>query len=198
MLDLPRDDAVTTIEAVRQQGIVIKMVTETIWQLPKKLLADFIWGKTIQTAEALFQQERQMDGKEIEAADGFAQVFPQHKYHIGESLQKLGHFVGMTRDGVNDAPALKKADVGIAVSGATDAARSAADLVLTAPGLSVIIEAIKESRMIFERMDRPVVWNMHKVLTIAMTLGILGVFSSFGLFWIGEEVLHLDRATVQT
>jgi len=191
----------------------------------------------------------------MEATDGFAQVFPEHKYHIVETLQKMGHFVGMTGDGVNDAPALKIADVGIAVSGATDAARSAADLVLTAPGLSVIIEAIKESRKIFERMnsyavyriaetirvllfmtlaimvfnfypvtavmiillallndgpimmiaydnakllERPVVWNMHKVLTISITLGVLGVFSSFGLFWIGEEVFQLDHPTVQT
>ncbi|MEC4673169.1 MAG: HAD-IC family P-type ATPase, partial [Nitrospirota bacterium] len=255
MLDPPRDDAAMTIEAVRQQGIDIKMVTGDHLAIAKEIAGRLHLGQNIQTAEALFQQKKPMDGKEIEAADGFAQVFPKHKYHIVESLQKLGHFVGMTGDGVNDAPALKKADVGIAVSGATDAARSAADLVLTAPGLSVIIEAIKESRMIFERMnsyaiyriaetirvllfmtlaimvfnfypvtavmiillallndgpimmiaydnakrlDRPVVWNMHKVLTIAITLGILGVFSSFGLFWIGEEVLHLDRATVQT
>ena len=90
--------------------------------------------------------------KSIETADGFAQVFPEHKFHIVDVLQKLGHIVGMTGDGVNDAPALKKADCGVAVSGA-DAARAAAAIVLMTPGLSVIVDAIKESRKIFQRMN---------------------------------------------
>ena len=92
------------------------------------------------------------DAAAILAADGFARVFPEHKFKIVKILQAAGHIVGMTGDGVNDAPALKQADIGIAVSGATDAARAAADLVLTAPGLSVITTAIEESRRIFERM----------------------------------------------
>jgi H+-transporting ATPase len=103
----------------------------------------------------------------IEKADGFAQVFPEHKFHIVDVLQKRGHIVGMTGDGVNDAPALKKSDCGIAVSGATDAARSAAAIVLLTPGLSVIIDAIKESRKIFQRM------NSYAIYRIAETLGVL-------------------------
>jgi H+-transporting ATPase len=191
----------------------------------------------------------------IENADGFAQVFPEDKYLIVDKLQKADHFVGMTGDGVNDAPALKKADAGIAVSGATDAARAAADLVLLAPGLSVIVEAIKGARKTFERMksysiyrvsetirvilfmttsiiifnfypvtaimiillaflndipiltiaydnakvdEQPVRWNMPEVLTMATVLGILGVVSSFGIFYIAEEYLQFTPAVVQT
>jgi H+-transporting ATPase len=105
--------------------------------------------------------------KTIEEADGFAQVFPEHKFHIVDVLQKHGHSVGMTGDGVNDAPALKKADCGFAVSGATDAARAAASIVLVAPGLSVIIDSIKESRKIFQRM------NSYAIYRIAETLRVL-------------------------
>jgi H+-transporting ATPase len=89
-------------------------------------------------------------GEMITNSDGFAGVYPEHKFLIVETLRQLGHSVGMTGDGVNDAPALKKADVGIAVEGATDAARAAADLVLTAPGLSVIVDAIIIARCIFQ------------------------------------------------
>src|SRR5664279_4398390 len=99
------------------------------------------------------KQETTEVAESIEKADGFAQVFPEHKFHIVDVLQKRGQIVGMTGDGVNDAPALKKADCGIAVSGATDAARAAAAIVLMTPGLSVIIDAIKESRKIFQRMN---------------------------------------------
>ena len=104
----------------------------------------------------------------VEDADGFAQVFPEHKFHIVDVLQKHGHIVGMTGDGVNDAPALKKADCGIAVSGATDAARAAAAIVLTTPGLSVIIEAIKESRRIFQRMNSYAIYRIAETLRCSL------------------------------
>ena len=111
----------------------------------------------------------------IIAADGFARVFPEHKFKIVKALQGAGHIVGMTGDGVNDAPALKQADVGIAVSGATDAARAAADLVLTAPGLSVITTAIEEARRIFERMNSYAIYRIAETmrLLLFMTASIL-------------------------
>ena len=118
----------------------------------------------------------------IETADGFAQVFPEHKYHIIDVLQQRGHIVGMTGDGVNDAPALKKADCGIAVSGATDAARAAADIVLLTPGLSVIIEAIKQSRKIFQRMNSYAIYRIAETqrVLLFMTVAIL-VFNFYPL-----------------
>jgi H+-transporting ATPase len=111
----------------------------------------------------------------IEHADGFAQVFPEHKFHIVDVLQRHGHIVGMTGDGVNDAPALKKADCGIAVSGATDAARAAADIVLLSPGLSVVIDAIKEARKIFQRMNSYAIYRIAETIRVLlfMTLSIL-------------------------
>ncbi len=110
----------------------------------------------------------------IENSDGFAQVFPEDKYFIVDELQKAKHIVGMTGDGVNDAPALKKADTGIAVSGATDAARAAADIVLMAPGLSVIVDAIKEARITFERMKSYVIYRIAETIRVIlfMTLAI--------------------------
>jgi len=111
----------------------------------------------------------------IEKADGFAQVFPEDKYFIVDKLQKADHIVGMTGDGVNDAPALKKADCGIAVSGATDAARAAADIVLMAPGLHVIVDAIEQARIVFERMKSYVVYRIAETIRILafMTLAIV-------------------------
>ncbi|WP_345987889.1 plasma-membrane proton-efflux P-type ATPase [Sulfurimonas sp. HSL1-2] len=111
----------------------------------------------------------------IEAAHGFAQVYPEDKYFIVDALQKADHIVGMTGDGVNDAPALKKADCGIAVDGATDAARAAADIVLTAPGLYVIVDAIKEARQIFERMKSYTIFRIAETIRVIifMTLAIV-------------------------
>src|ERR1035441_9478401 len=129
---------------------------------------------------------RQQPGSQIidaiEKADGFAEVFPEHKYFIIEALQKSGHIVGMTGDGVNDAPALKKADCGIAVSGATDAARAAASILLRAPGLSVIIDAIKESRRIFQRMNSYAIYRIAETIRVLlfMTLAIL-IFNFYPL-----------------
>jgi H+-transporting ATPase len=121
------------------------------------------------------QHETAQLAESIEKADGFAQVFPEHKFHIVDILQQRGHIVGMTGDGVNDAPALKKADCGIAVSGATDAARAAAAIVLLTPGLSIIIDAIKESRKIFQRMNSYAIYRIAETIRVLlfMTLSIL-------------------------
>jgi len=115
----------------------------------------------------------------IEGADGYAQVFPEHKYHIVDVLQRRGHIVAMTGDGVNDAPALKKADCGIAVSGATDAARAAASIVLTTPGLSVIIDAIKESRKIFQRMNSYAIYRIAETLRVLLFISLVILIFNF-------------------
>ena len=115
----------------------------------------------------------------MESADGFAQVFPEHKYRIVELLQNKGHIVGMTGDGVNDAPALKKADAGVAVDGATDAAKSAADVVLTKPGLSVIIDSIKESRKIFARMNNYAIYRIAETMRVLFFLSLTIIIFSF-------------------
>jgi H+-transporting ATPase len=116
----------------------------------------------------------------IEKAHGFAQVFPEDKYFIVDKLQKANHIVGMTGDGVNDAPALKKADCGIAVSGATDAARASADLVLLAPGLNVINNAIKIARITFERMQSYTIYRITEtirvILLFALTISIFDFY----------------------
>lgn len=128
----------------------------------------------------------------IENAAGFAQVFPEDKYFIVDKLQKGNHIVGMTGDGVNDAPALKKADVGIAVSGATDAARAAADLILLSPGISVIVDAIKQARVIFERMKSYAIFRIAETIRVIlfMTLSIL-VFNFYPLTAIMIIILAL-------
>ena len=115
----------------------------------------------------------------IENADGFAEVFPEDKYFIVDELQKAGHIIGMTGDGVNDAPALKKADCGIAVSGATDAARAAADIVLMAPGLSVIVDAIEQARITFERMKSYTIFRIAETIRIIIFMTLAIVFFGF-------------------
>jgi H+-transporting ATPase len=256
--DPPRPQAKATIQSAKQMGVHIKMVTGDAIAIAIEMSRELGLGTNVLDASGLHDDDKSDDDKEdrsIEAADGFAEVFPADKFHIIDVLQKAQHIVGMTGDGVNDAPALKKADCGIAVSGATDAARAAASIVLLAPGLSVIIDAIKESRRIFKRMNsyamyriaetlrvllfmvlailafnfypvtavmivmlallndgailsiaydkvryrnQPEAWDMRQVLGISTVLGVVGVVAAFGLFYLGERVLHLDRAHVQT
>src|SRR5665648_244093 len=178
LFDPPRDDAATTIATAREMGVTVKMVTGDALAIAKETAAKVGLGTDILDAAGLGdvkKEENATVGQSIEAADGFAQVFPEHKYHIVDVLQQRGHIVGMTGDGVNDAPALKKADCGIAVSGATDAARAAAAIVLLTPGLSVIIEAIKESRKIFQRMNSYAIYRIAETLRVLlfMTVAIL-------------------------
>jgi H+-transporting ATPase len=178
LFDPPREQAKATIASARQMGVKVKMVTGDQLAIAKETAKQLGMGTNILDATSLGdkqQQDTEKSAEAIEKADGFAQVFPEHKFHIIEVLQKRGHFVGMTGDGVNDAPALKKADCGIAVSGATDAARAAASIVLLASGLSVIIDAIKESRKIVQRMNSYAIYRIAETLRVLffMTLSIL-------------------------
>jgi H+-transporting ATPase len=176
--DSPRDDAKETVATAERMGVKVKMVTGDALAIARETAKKLGMGSNILDAGNLGDSKRKEDAAEtamVENADGFAQVFPEHKFHIVDILQQHGHIVGMTGDGVNDAPALKKADCGIAVSGATDAARAAASIVLTTPGLSVIIDAIKESRKIFQRMNSYAIYRIAETLRVLlfMTLAIL-------------------------
>ena len=256
LFDPPRDDAPKAIKQVRRLGVNVKMVTGDHIAIARHIAKILGLGTRIVSMSELLKAKRDSEvEKLVEEADGFSEVFPEHKFRIVDSLQRRGHLVAMTGDGVNDAPALKKANCGIAVSGATDAARAAADVVLLQPGLSVIAHAIHEARRIFQRMEsyviyritetirvlffvtfailvfnfypitavmivllalfndapilaiaydnvvtpqKPVKWNMYKVLLLSTLLGFVGVVSSFLLFYIAERVLLLSRPEIQS
>jgi len=178
LFDPPREDSKATIAAAREMGVNVKMVTGDQIAIARETAGQLGLGTNILDAGGFGDtrhHEAAQLAESIEKADGFAQVFPEHKFHIVDVLQQRGHIVGMTGDGVNDAPALKKADCGIAVSGALDAARAAADIVLLTPGLSVIIDAIKESRKIFQRMNSYAIYRIAETIRVLlfMTLSIL-------------------------
>ena len=258
LFDPPRDDAKATIATAGQMGVKGKMVTGDALAIARETAKKLGMGANILDASGFGDTKHHETAQlaaSIESADGFAQVFPEHKFHIIDVLQQRGHIVGMTGDGVNDAPALKKADCGIAVSDATDAARAAASIVLLTPGLSVVIDAMKESRRIFQRMNsyaiyriaetlrvllfmtlailafnfypvtavmivilallndgailsiaydnvhykhKPEAWDMRLVLGVATVLGIIGPVAAFGLFYLGDQVLHLGHPQLQT
>uniref|UniRef100_A0A453QYG4 Cation-transporting P-type ATPase N-terminal domain-containing protein n=1 Tax=Aegilops tauschii subsp. strangulata TaxID=200361 RepID=A0A453QYG4_AEGTS len=157
LFDPPRHDSAETIRRALHLGVNVKMITGDQLAIGKETGRRLGMGTNMYPSTALLgDKSTAVDGlpidELIEKADGFAGVFPEHKYEIVKRLQDKKHIVGMTGDGVNDAPALKKADIGIAVDDATDAARSASDIVLTEPGLSVIVSAVLTSRAIFQRM----------------------------------------------
>ena len=261
LFDPPRPDSKEMIAQAESYGISVKMVTGDSTAIACEIAGQLGLGTHIQAATDIFtgdvtKGQIPLDAAEkVEKAEGFAQVFPEHKYAIVKSLQELEHIVGMTGDGVNDAPALKQADVGIAVSGATDAARAAAALILTDPGLSVIIKGIAEARRIFQRMlsytiyriamttsimffivlatiaygffpltpimiialalldDLPIMtiafdnasvspkperWEMSRVLTVSVILGVLALIESFILMYYGITIIGMARPQLQT
>jgi H+-transporting ATPase len=255
LFDPPRDDTAETIEKVKSMGVQVKMITGDHEAIGKELASKIGLGTNI--LPVAHYQEKMKNEEEYEHmivnADGFAEVFPEHKFQIVKVLQKCGHVIGMTGDGVNDAPALKQADAGIAVEGAVDAAKEAADLILTEPGLMVISHAIEEARKIFGRMksyamyrisetcrlllflflsmvifqdhplsaimiiliallndipimmiaydnmrphSKPVSWDMKEVLTISIGLAVIGVISTFGLYWIGDKFWFINETDI--
>lgn len=183
LFDPPRVDSQLTLQTALKLGVPVKMITGDQVLIAKETARQLGLGNNILDAKIFREVPPNQLGtldEQILSADGFGQVFPEDKYHIVDVLQKTDHIVGMTGDGVNDAPALKKADAGIAVSGATDAARAAADIVLLTPGLSVIVDAIKLSRQIFERMTSYVLYRIIATIQILVftTLAIL-FFNSY-------------------
>ncbi|KAG9256377.1 uncharacterized protein F5Z01DRAFT_650000 [Emericellopsis atlantica] len=176
-LDPPRHDTARTINEAKKLGLSIKMLTGDAVGIARETSRQLGLGTNVYNAERLgLGGGGDMPGSEVydfvEAADGFAEVFPQHKYSVVEILQQRGYLVAMTGDGVNDAPSLKKADTGIAVEGSSDAARSAADIVFLAPGLGAIIDALKTSRQIFHRMYSYVVYRIALSLHMEIFLGL--------------------------
>ncbi|HED19691.1 MAG TPA: HAD family hydrolase, partial [Gammaproteobacteria bacterium] len=184
LFDPPREDSAETIASARDHGVQVKMVTGDNVAIARQIAGKLGLGTCILKADSLPADTSDTatpdDATEqVEKADGFAEVFPEHKFCIVRILQENDHITGMTGDGVNDAPALKQADVGIAVSGATDAARAAADLVLTNPGLSVIINAIEEARRIFERMNTYAIYRISETIRIMFFVVVAMIFFNF-------------------
>ncbi|MCD1294368.1 plasma-membrane proton-efflux P-type ATPase [Methanocella sp. CWC-04] len=177
--DPPRDDSLDTIKTAQSMGLDVKMITGDHVAIAKNIAKKVGLGIDIQPQTAIIDVPDEKAAEIVERADGFAQVFPEHKYRIVELLQKKGHIVGMTGDGVNDVPALQIADAGIAVAGATDAAKSAADIVLTLPGISVIIDSIKESRKIFRRMTNYSIYRMGETIRLVFFITVSIIFFNF-------------------
>ncbi|KAG0157151.1 hypothetical protein PDIDSM_4336 [Penicillium digitatum] len=176
-MDPPRYDTAKTVFEAQGLGLSIKMLTGDAVAIARETARRLGLGTNIYNAERLgVTGAGSMSGSEVndfvEAADGFAEVYPQHKYSVVEILQRRGYLVAMTGDGVNDAASLKKADTGIAVEGASDAARSAADIVFLASGLSTIIEAIKIARRIFHRMYSYVVFRIALSIHLELFFGL--------------------------
>lgn len=170
--DPPREDSLDTIKTAQSMGVVVKMVTGDHEAIAREVARQVNLGTDIRLHTDLIDRPDDEVAGAVECADGFARVFPEHKYRLVEVAEGRGHIVGMTGDGVNDAPALKKAHVGIAVAGATDAAKSAADIVFTKAGLSVIIDAIKESRKIFRRMNNYAIYRIAETVRMVLFISL--------------------------
>ena len=185
MFDPPRDDSKMTIDKAREKGVRVKMITGDDTAIAIETARQLGMGMNIIPAADVFPKDMDPNNVPPEIvdaiirADGFARVFPEHKYAIVKALQSRGHLVAMTGDGVNDAPALKQADCGTAVSGATDAARGAAALILTAPGLSVINSAIDEARRIFGRITSYTIYRVALTMDIMFLVVLSTIFLDF-------------------
>jgi H+-transporting ATPase len=172
MFDPPRDDTAQTILEASNLGVPVKMLTGDAIAIAKETCKMLALGTKVYNSEKLIHGglSGTVQHDFVEKADGFAEVYPEHKYTVVEMLQQRGHLTAMTGDGVNDAPSLKKADCGIAVEGASEAAQAAADIVFLAPGLSTIVLAIKTARQIFQRMKAYIQYRIALCLHLEIYL----------------------------
>jgi len=184
LADPPRPDSKDMIERAMELGVKPVMLTGDNIAIAREIARQVSIGDRIIRMEEFRNMDEPQQAKMIEEIDGFAEIYPEDKYRIVKLLQSRGHMVGMTGDGVNDAPALKQAEMGIAVRRATDVAKASASTVLTEPGVTVIIDAIKTSRHIYQRM---LTWVINKVTKVIQVIGLLTV----GFFWFHNTVVSL-------
>jgi H+-transporting ATPase len=184
LADPPRPDSKEMIEGAKSLGVRPMMLTGDNIAIAREIAAQVAIGSKIVSMEEFRKLDSVRQGEMAEEIDGFAEIYPEDKFRIVKLLQSRGHMVAMTGDGVNDAPALKQAEMGIAVSSATDVAKASASTVLTEAGVAVIIEAIRTSRHIYQRM---LTWVINKVTKVIQVIGLLTV----GFFWFRQTVLSL-------
>jgi H+-transporting ATPase len=184
LTDPPRPESKSVIEELKTLGIKLKMLTGDNIAVAKEIARQVGIGDKIYRVSGLASQGEAEQAKILDEYDGFAEIYPENKYRIVKLLQSLGHMIGMTGDGVNDAPALKQAEVGIAVSSATDIAKASASIVLTEPGTHQIIEAIRTSRQIYQRM---LTWIINKVSKVIQFVGLLVL----GYFWLQGAIISV-------
>jgi H+-transporting ATPase len=189
LADPPRPDSKAMIEHARTLGVKPVMLTGDNIAIAREIARQVSIGDKIIRMEEFRKMDKAEQAKVIEESDGFAEIYPEDKYRIVKLFQSRGHMVGMTGDGVNDAPALKQAEMGIAVSSSTDVAKASASTVLTEPGVAVMIDAIKTSRHIYQRM---LTWVINKVTKVIQVIGMLSV----GFFWFHDTVISLLGMTL--
>jgi len=182
--DPPRSDSESMIKELRKLGIKPIMLTGDNIAIAEEIARQVGIGSTINRIEDIKGLSEDEQLKIVGESSGFAEIYPEDKYRVVKLLQSRGHMVGMTGDGVNDAPALKQAEMGIAVSNSTDVAKASASVVLTEPGISVIIDAVKISRQTYQRM---LSWVINKVTKVIEFVGLL----TLSFFWLHNIVLSL-------
>lgn len=182
--DPPRPDSADLVRQIQKLGIRCLMLTGDNQAIAREVAGQVGIGGRIRRASELRGMSRKEQAEAIDGCDGFAEVYPEDKYEIVRILQEQGHMVGMTGDGVNDSPALKQAELGTAVSSATDVARASASVVLTRPGLGEIIDTIRVSRGTYQRM---LTWVINKVTKVVEVV----VLFSIGYFWLHNMIITL-------
>ncbi|HML03615.1 MAG TPA: plasma-membrane proton-efflux P-type ATPase [Candidatus Bathyarchaeia archaeon] len=171
LYDMPRPDSKQLIQELNDLGVPVKMLTGDALPIAKETAANIGLGENVISASTLKELIKENSLEAAEAAEksaGFAEIYPEDKYTIVKSLQAERHVVGMTGDGVNDAPALRQAEVGIAVSSATDVAKGAASVVLTSEGLIGIVGLVQNGRVIYERITAWIFSKIVRTLQIAV------------------------------
>ncbi|MBO3768766.1 MAG: plasma-membrane proton-efflux P-type ATPase [Thermoproteota archaeon] len=184
LADPPRPDSRSMIEEIKKLEVKPIMLTGDNIAIAKEVARQVGIGDNIVRLSDLEKLSEAEQEKLIEKVDGFAEIYPEDKYKIVKLLQSKGHMVGMTGDGVNDAPALKQAEMGIAVSNSTDVAKASASVVLTEPGIGVIVDLIKVSRQTYQRA---LSWVINKVTKVIEFISVLTI----SFFWLHDLVLSL-------